>query len=221
MTVMSHDHAHDHDVDPESHYTQETWDARYAGSARVWSGNPNPRLVEQVAALTPGRALDVGCGEGADVVWLARQGWQAVGADVSEVALVRAAGHAEEAGVQDRVSWVHLDLVAGDALPGGQDLVSVQFFHPLAERFDEVYARIAAAVGPGGHLIVVAHHPQDRESGARRPHGPQLLFRPERLVEILDSTAWEVLVAEAQPREQQTQDGPVDVTDSVVLARRK
>ncbi len=81
-------------------FTQEFWDERYAGSNRVWSGKPNQRLVEQVAGLTPGRAVDVGCGEGADVVWLAQQGWLATGVDVSQVALDRAAQHAEEAGAR-------------------------------------------------------------------------------------------------------------------------
>src|SRR5688572_8265107 len=68
---MNHNHQHDHELDPETMYTQETWDARYAESERMWSGRPNKLLVDEVADLAPRRALDVGCGEGADAVWLA------------------------------------------------------------------------------------------------------------------------------------------------------
>ena len=68
------------------------WDAMYAERDAVWSGEPNPHLVAEVAALTPGTALDVGCGEGADAVWLARQGWAVTAVDVSQVALERARG---------------------------------------------------------------------------------------------------------------------------------
>ena len=214
-------HHHDHEADVTDPYSQETWDARYAESDRVWSGNPNPRLVEHVADLTPGRALDVGCGEGADVVWLAGQGWHVTGVDVSPVALARAGVHAAEAGVEDRVELVQVDLVGGQALPGDQDLVSVQFFHPTEELFDDVYTRIGAAVAPGGHLLVVAHHPDDHATGARRPHGPALMFAPERLVAVLDQAAWEIVVAAQPTREQQLADGPVTVRDTVILAKRR
>jgi len=131
-------------------FSQEFWDQRYAGSERVWSGRPNQRLVELAAGLTPGTALDVGCGEGADVVWLAQQGWRVTGADISVVALERAEAHAAEAGVADRTSWVHADLVAGAALPGDQDLVTAMFVHVPEAEFDRVYTAIGAAVRPGG-----------------------------------------------------------------------
>ena len=103
----------------EAHvFSQEFWDERYATHDHVWSGRPNPRLVEHATDLAPGLALDVGCGEGADVVWLAERGWRATGADLSVVALEKARKHAGEAGVADRTDWVHVDLVAGDPLPG-------------------------------------------------------------------------------------------------------
>lgn len=218
MVPMSHEHG---EVDLATMYSQETWDARYAESDRIWSGKPNPRLVEHVADLTPGRALDVACGEGADVVWLAAQGWHATGVDVSPVALAKAGAHAAEAGVKDRVELVQVDLIAGEALPGDQDLVSVQFFHPPAGLFDEVHARLGAAVAPGGHLLVVGHHPDDLATGARRPHGPDLLFTPERVVAALDQADWEIVVVAAPTREHQGGEGPVTVRDTVVLAKRR
>ena len=210
-----------HHPEQSDNYTQETWDARYAESDRIWSGKPNPHLVEQVADLQPGTAIDIGCGEGADAVWLASQGWRVTALDVSEVALERTVAHAGDAGVADRVTPLHFDLMAGEPLPGAYDLVSAQFMHPPKERFAEIYGRVAAAVRPGGMLLVVAHHPDDLATGVREPHGPDLLFPPERVVEALDADAWEIRVAEAPTREWVRDDGAVTVTDTVVLALRR
>src|SRR4051812_39030868 len=94
--------------------------ARYAGGGKGWDGNPNGALVTEVAGLPPGRGLDVGCGEGADAVWLAGHGWDVTALDVSRVALERAALHARQAGVQ--VRWVHTGLVEASISPGAFDL---------------------------------------------------------------------------------------------------
>jgi 2-polyprenyl-3-methyl-5-hydroxy-6-metoxy-1,4-benzoquinol methylase len=216
-----HDH-HDHDdFDPETAYTQETWDARYAESERIWSGRPNLRLVEEVSGLAPGRALDVGCGEGADAVWLASQGWRVTALDVSEVALARTREHAAEAGVLERVETLHHDLMGGGPVDGRYDLVSVFFFHVPPEQFETFYRGVADAVERGGTLLVVGHHPDDISSGARRPHGPQLMFTPGQVVEVLDTEAWEVVTSAAPTREMETADGPVTVRDTVVRAVRR
>src|SRR5258705_2397341 len=64
------------------------WDARYSErDGTMWSGRPNGRLVAEADGLTPGRALDVGCGEGADAIWLARRGWTVTAIDISHVAV--------------------------------------------------------------------------------------------------------------------------------------
>ncbi len=202
-------------------YTQETWDARYAESERIWSGRPNQRLVEEVADLTPGRALDVGCGEGADAVWLAERGWSVTALDVSEVALARVREHAADAGVAERVSTLHHDLVAGGPAPGRYDLVSAFFFHVLPESFEAFYRGLAELVEPGGTLLVVGHHPDDHDSGARRPHGGQLLFTPEQVVDVLGADAWDVVTQVAPTREMNGPEGPVTVRDSVVRAVRR
>ena len=225
--MSSHHHdqpAHDHD--DSAMFTQEFWDERYAGSTRVWSGKPNQRLVEQVADLPPGRALDIGCGEGADVVWLAKQGWDVTGVDVSQVALDRAAQHAADEGVDGRTSWLRVDLVGRDGtevdpLPGGMDLVTSHYMHAPQDVFEATYAAMAAAVRPGGTLLVVGHHPADADAGMRNERLTHLLFTQQRVVEALDRAEWDVQVSEAQPREA-THDGQsVTVTDTVVRAVRR
>jgi SAM-dependent methyltransferase len=135
----------------------EFWEARYQGSDRVWSGRPNPLLVREVSGLEPGTALDLGCGEGADAVWLASRGWRVTGVDISRTALERAAGHAAGAGVGDRVVWERHEL--GLTFPEGTfDLVSAQFLQsPVPFHQDDVLRRAAAAVAPGGTLLIVMH----------------------------------------------------------------
>lgn len=213
------EHRH-HDI---SHmFTEAFWDERYSASGRVWSGRPNPRLVEQISDVAPGTALDVGCGEGADVVWLALRGWQVTGVDVSGVALERAAAHAAGAGVADRTTWSRADLLAGDPLPSGLDLVSAQFLHVPPPDFARVIGAVAGAVRPGGTLLVVGHHPADSATGLRNAELSRLLYTPERVVAALDPGAWTVLVANAPTREAADADGhPVLVTDTVVRAVRR
>jgi len=227
--MSQHAHSHsEHSEHPDHHrdeaemFTQEFWDERYAGSERVWSGRPNRRLVEQVTGLPPGRALDVGCGEGADVVWLAQQGWLAAGVDVSQVALDRAARHAEDEGVGDRTTWSRVDVIGGHPLPGGMDLVSAAFLHPPLTQFAQTYDAMAGAVRAGGTLLVVGHHPADAGTGLRNPALAHLLFTPEQVVARLRPDAWDVVVAEGQPREITNPDGDtVTHTDTVVRAVRR
>jgi hypothetical protein len=140
--------------------------------------------------------------------------------DVSEVALARVSEHAADAGVAERVSTLHHDLVAGGPAPGRYDLVSAFFFHVLPEAFEAFYRGLADLVEPGGTLLVVGHHPDDHDSGARRPHGGQLLFTPEQVVALLDPVAWDVVTQVAPTREMAGPDGPVVVRDSVVRAVR-
>lgn len=217
------DPRHNDDVaDPSEMFTETFWDERYAGSDRVWSGNPNQRLVEQVADLPVGTAIDAGCGEGADVVWLARRGWRVTGVDVSGVALLRAAAHAAATGVEGPTTWVRADLLAGDPIPGPVDLVTAAFLHTPPDVLATVYRRLAAAVAPGGHLFVVAHHPDDIATGLRNARLSAHLITPAQITAVLDDGEWDVQVAEGQTREQAgPDDEPVTVTDTVVLARRR
>src|SRR5690349_19886130 len=130
----------------------------YRSTDALWSGKPNAQLVAEAADLPPGRALDVGCGEGADAVWLAARGWRVTALDVSEVALDRAAQHARAAVVE--VAWLHAGLVEAD-LPVF-DLVSAQYPALLRTPTDDAERGWLGAGAPGGTLLVV-HHDVDAE----------------------------------------------------------
>lgn len=137
--------------------TQAHWEEHYAERDRVWSGHVNVQFADVVSDLPPGRALDLGCGEGADAVWLAERGWNVVAVDVSETALGRARGAASSRGVSDRIDFIQLDL--SDSFPDGTfDLISSQFLHSTV-RLDRqrILADAAHAVRPGGLLVIVDH----------------------------------------------------------------
>ena len=137
--------------------TQAHWEEHYGERDRIWTGRVNVRLAEVAAELPVGTALDVGCGEGGDAVWLAEHGWDVVAVDISETALGRAAEEASSRGVAHRIEFVQLDL--SDSFPDGTfDLVSAQFLHSMV-RLDrpKILVNAAAAVRPGGLLLIVDH----------------------------------------------------------------
>lgn len=194
------------------------WDERYSGDGKVWSGEPNPQLVAEVSGLEPGTALDVGSGEGGDVIWLARQGWRVTGADFSANGLARAAAHAEEAGVGELAEWWRVDAREFDAGGRTWDLVTTHFLHPPDEGMPAVVARLATAVAPGGHLLVVGHAPSGRHAQMSESHR-RAMFLAADLVPALPE-GFEPLVVEQRPRTV-TRDGEtIEIDDSTLFARR-
>lgn len=203
-------------------YKQDFWDDRYRQRTRIWSGDPNRQLVAVAADLPPGKALDVGCGEGADAVWLASRGWDVLGIDVSEVALSRARIHTEEleASVAARLEWQQVDLLTSPELPGGLGLVSIQFMHlPEPER-SRIFSSLSTLVGVGGSLLIVAHDPSDLHSSVGRPHQADLFHTPQQIAELLDDS-WDIRICESRPRVERTSDGrDVAISDAVLHAVR-
>ncbi|MGX9899570.1 SAM-dependent methyltransferase [Arthrobacter sp. SA17] len=112
--------------------------------------------------MLPAAPLDLGCGEGADAIWLAQHGWSVTGVDVSAVALERAAAHAADAGCL--VEWIRQDLA--DWVPEQEyDLVSAQFLHSDVMAWQDVLRPAVTAVRPGGTLLIVGHHPDGLPPG--------------------------------------------------------
>ncbi|THV30836.1 class I SAM-dependent methyltransferase [Glycomyces paridis] len=208
---------HQHDTDDPAAF----WERHYSSSDRIWSGRANPVLAATVADLPPGRALDLGCGEGGDAVHLAAAGWQVTAVDVSATALARTREHAAAAGVADAVATERHDLA--DYSPAGEfDLVSAQFLQsPLEFERASVLRRAADALVVGGLLLVVDHgsapswgwrhdHHVEFPSPAELYEGlglDEARFRPERL--------------ESPERDAVGPDGEAGrITDTVVAVRR-
>ncbi|MFI5952434.1 FAD-dependent oxidoreductase [Cryptosporangium sp. NPDC051539] len=213
----------------------ETWNTRYNETASIWSGEPNSALVKEVTDLTPGRALDLGCGEGGDAVWLAGQGWTVTAVDISEVALGRAAAAAETHGVAGRITFLQRNL--GLSFPEGQyDLVSAQFLHSWGDMpREEILRRAAAAVAPGGVLLIEGHsgapHWQESDgSPAGDPHAAQHqhpgheLPGPDEVIAALrlPDGEWDLLVVDEHERVRTLPDGRViNHVDNTVKLRRR
>ncbi|NKX54828.1 SAM-dependent methyltransferase [Arthrobacter mobilis] len=197
------------------------WDSFYRERGQVWSGKPNPVLVREAAGLAPGLALDLGCGEGADAIWLAQQGWRVTAVDISAVALRRAAGHGTDAGVADRIDWQQQDLAAWTP-DGSYDLVSAQFLHsPVELPREKILHTAAAAVAPGGTLLVVGH--ESFPPWSRHPEPDVPLPTAAELVRSLglDDGNWRLEVVDSSSREVTGPDGQQAVlADSVLRARR-
>lgn len=210
--------SHEHESDGEM-FEPQSWDERYSGPEQVWSGEPNPQLVAEALRLTPGTALDVGCGEGGDVIWLAHQGWTVTGADFSAAGLARAARHAEQAGVADRVDWWQVDARTFDPAGRSFDLVTSHFLHPPDGGMVEVARRLATAVAPGGHLLVVGHAPSPVFTRLSESHRNAMFLAEDLLPALPDD--FEVVVAEQRPRTTVRDGQTVEIEDATLLARRR
>ncbi|MER7332077.1 methyltransferase domain-containing protein [Micromonospora sp. NPDC000119] len=213
------DHWRHPDVDEE---TARYWEELYGRRDRYWSGRANPILVDVAGPLPAGTALDLGCGEGGDAIWLAGRGWRVTAVDVAETALDRASAAAAEAGVASRIEFRRHDLTRTFP-PGEFDLVSAQFLQsPLEFPRGEVLRSAARAVAPGGRLLVVEHG--EVPPWGRHAH-PDVRFPTpqETLAELdLDPDRWLTERLDAPRRQATGPDGHTGtLVDHVVLVRRR
>lgn len=146
------------------------WDEHYGTADRIWSGRVNPVLAEVATTLEVGRALDLGCGEGADAVWLAGMGWRVTAVDISINAIARARVAVKAAEVESRVTFEQHDLSL--SFPVGEfDLVSAQYLQsPIDFPRAEVLQRAAQAVALGGRLLIVDHGAPPSWAGEQHRH---------------------------------------------------
>lgn len=187
-------------------FDQEFWEQLWSKTLRehaerVASRPPNAHLMAELAQLQPGRALDAGCGHGADTLWLAARGWQVTAVDFSAAALAQGRSMAEAAGVEvaRRIDWLEGDLATWAVEPERYELVVCLYVH-AASSVTELIRRMAQGVAPGGTLFMVGHRPVDPNTGAATAAANQVQVSVEAAVEALDARLWDLVVAEERPR---------------------
>ena len=194
------------------------WEQHYRAREQIWSGQANAVLVSVVEGVPPGRALDLGCGEGGDAVWLASRGWDVTAVDISTTAVERTSAAAAAAGVAVRAE--RHDLAR--SMPAGPyDLVSAQFLQsPVELPRASVLRRAAQTLAVGGLLLVVEH--ASGPSWAPAGDGPAFPTPQEThaLLELAPPT-WEVLHVKSVARPVAGPGGqPGELQDGVIALRR-
>ncbi|HET8987026.1 MAG TPA: class I SAM-dependent methyltransferase [Humibacillus sp.] len=201
------------------------WNERYAASELVWSAEPNRFVAELIGPMEPGRAVDVAAGEGRNAIWLAERGWTVLATDYSEVAISRLRERAA-AVLGDRADRLTA-LVADATLPvpgdsAGYDLVLFSYLQLPPEQMGRALRAGLDAVRPDGHLVVVGHAGRNLEHGWGGPSDRAVLYDPADVLAHLDAEAAgaQVEVAEIRVRPVDTDDGPREALDTVVVLHR-
>lgn len=240
--LVGHGGGHSHQHGPGSTRAQanpeqapiEFWEQRYAGSGPVWSGRVNGTLAAVTQGLPPGRSLDLGCGEGGDVLWLAARGWDATGVDLSATAVARARAAAKEHGIEtahfveaDLAAWATAGPAEGadaatDAIGDGFDLVTASFFQsPVALPRERILRAAAARVAKGGRLVLLAHAAAPSWAAAAHADGDFPTPEAEVSALALPENEWRIHTAEVRDREITAPDGtPATLLDTVVVVER-
>ncbi|MGN6608438.1 MAG: class I SAM-dependent methyltransferase, partial [Jatrophihabitans sp.] len=197
------------------------WDARYSGEL-LWSGNPNGSLVVEVGGLAPGRALDVGAGEGGDAVWLAEQGWQVTASDISTNALARIDALAAQRGLS--ITCLQADANGDDPYPRAAfDLVTASYASIPRTPDGRAVRAVVDAVAPGGTLVVLSHDVAAMRdpSHGHRPFDPEAYVQVEHFAAALaDDPGWTIEVHELRPRPAGAASAAHHADDLVLRARR-
>lgn len=208
----------------EQSFGRKYWEDRYAESELAWSGKPNSVLVTEARKLSPGRAIDIGSGEGADALWLAMQGWQVTGIDFASSGLAKARARAEatDRDAAARIDWQRRDVTEWAPAPRSFDLVSAQFMHMPEPTRSALFRSLAAAVAPGGALLIVGHDADDfAENSDHRAHLVEKMFTVDNALAAINDEGLSVKIAESRRREAPVPGGTDFHHDIVVMARRE
>jgi SAM-dependent methyltransferase len=205
----------------ETSFGKQFWETHWQRAEAHGAGVPvNPHLVREVAGLQPGTALDAGCGEGAEAIWLAEHDWQVTAVDISAAALARAATRASAHPVAaTRLQWLEADLSAWE--PSRRfDLVATLYAHPAMAQL-EFYRRIADWVAPGGTLLIVGHRDHGEHGAGPRQEHEGTTVTAAGVAAVLEPTQWEVVSADEVSRHATRRSGDTVVIDDVVVRARR
>lgn len=202
-------------------YDREYWEQLWVKTLRehadkVAGRPPNAQLLAEIQGLAPGRALDAGCGHGAETIWLAAHGWEVTAVDFSASALAHARSRADALGpsIARRITWIEGDLGRFTPPSASFDLVACLYVH-IAGSVDEMVRRMASGVAPGGTLFLLGHRPLDPATGQPTAAANQRQVSVDEARAVLDTSSWELVVAEERPRAQ-----PGTGVDAVIRAAR-
>ena len=187
------------------HMDRTDWDRRYAEKELIWSAEPNRFLVEELSGLAPGRAIDLAAGEGRNAIWLAQHGWRVTAVDYSNVGLEKGRRIAAQQGVD--VEWIEADLLEYEIGDGAYDLVLVFYLQLPWNWMSNVLRRAAAAVAPGGTLLLVGHDRANLEGGHGGPRDAAVLYTHEQVAGELG--ALRIVEAARRERPVEQEDGSV------------
>jgi SAM-dependent methyltransferase len=201
------------------HIDAQYWDDKYLSREQLFSGNPNGVLVTEATDLPPGRALDVGCGEGADAIWLASRGWQVTAVDISRIALERAEASATD-DIAGRITWKQGDMTTTPPPVGAFDLVSAHYVPLLREPEHTALRGLLDAVAPGGTLLFVNHDLTDLPSHPEQEFDFSDYYQPDEIAVLLGHD-WTIQVNETRPRAAPTPADTHHVHDTVLRTRRR
>lgn len=199
------------------------WDERYAATELVWSAEPNRFVAELVSPLTPGTAIDIAAGEGRNAIWLAQQGWTVTATDYSAVGVERMRARAEAVLGEDAGRLTALVADATVAAPGGPaayDLVLFSYLQLPQAEWRLALRNGVEAVRPGGHVLIVVHAGRNLTEGWGGPSSREVLYDPDEVVDAAEGLPVAVEHAGIRVRPVETEDGPREALDTVVVLRR-
>lgn len=177
------------------------WNERYRSGDAPTEPTPNRWLARHAAVLDrvaaarrasggAPAALDLACGAGGTVLWLARRGWQATGVDVSDAALALASGAASALALADGVRFLRVDLDEWRPPVAAFDCVTCFYFLDRA-----LWPGLGAAVRPGGLLALQTHHPG--VLAVRPSANPAYLLAPGELASLIAGWGWALLATDS------------------------
>lgn len=190
------------------------WDRKYAETEQLWAATPNRSFAGEADGLSPGRALDLACGEGRHAIWLAQRGWQVTAVDFSEVAIAR--GRARAARERVEIEFHCADLLDFEPEPGAFELVFLLFLQLPGNERRLVLSRAAGALAPGGTFLLVGHDLENLDEGVGGPSDPSVLYTTDDIVAEIPGL--EIEKAERVLRPVDDADRPA--IDALVRARR-
>lgn len=184
-----------------------SWDERYRAAELVWGVAPNRWVEREAAELRPGVALDLACGEGRNAIWLADRGWRVQAVDFSAVALAK--GTALEQGTfgESRIEWIQADATTFTATEL-VDLALLCYLQLPAAARRAAVRQAAAALAPGGVLLVIGHDSRNLADGTGGPKDADVLFTAADVAEDLAGTGLTVERAEEALRPVEGADRP-------------